>query len=129
MLNLSQKVSPAPPHTLLFWSLHLVHPDLAPSQAHNLHDKPLKFLLESLLIQDILLVLNQDLMLHKYKYLVLSYNSEGIMPQEEIISTLSKYGKVILKQFEYARYKSNNKGLSKTKKTVLEQLYILEYGK
>ena len=65
----------------------------------------------------------------KYKYLVLSYNSEGIMPQEEIISTLSKYGKVILKQFEYARYKSNNKGLSKTKKTVLEQLYILEYGK
>ncbi len=62
----------------------------------------------------------------KYKYLVLSYNSEGIMPQEEIISTLSMYGKVILKQFEHARYKSNNKGLSQTKRTVFEQLYILE---
>lgn len=62
----------------------------------------------------------------KYKYLVLSYNSEGIMPQNEIINTLSKYGKVTLEQFEYARFKSNNNGLAKTKKTVFEQLYILE---
>ena len=60
-----------------------------------------------------------------YKYLVLSYNTEGIMPQEQIISTLSKYGSVSLEQFEYARYKSNNNGLSKTKRTVFEQLYIL----
>lgn len=62
----------------------------------------------------------------KFKYLVLSYNTEGIMPQEEIIKTLEKYGKVKLEQFEYARFKSNNKGLAKTKKTVFEQLYILE---
>lgn len=62
----------------------------------------------------------------KFKYLVLSYNSEGIMPQEEIIKTLEKYGKVKLEQFEYARFKSNNNGLAKTKKTVFEQLYILE---
>lgn len=65
----------------------------------------------------------------KYKYLVLSYNSEGIMPQNLIIETLSKYGRVQLEQFEYTRFKSNNKGLSKTKRTVYEQLYILEYGK
>lgn len=61
----------------------------------------------------------------KYKHLVLSYNSEGIMPQEEIISMLSKYGSVKLEQFQYARFKSNNNGLSKTKKHIYEQLYIL----
>ena len=61
----------------------------------------------------------------KFKYLVLSYNSEGIMPQEKIIETLQKYGQVKLEQFEHARFKSNNNGLAKTKKTVFEQLYIL----
>lgn len=62
----------------------------------------------------------------KYKFLVLSYNSEGIMPSEKIIGTLEQYGKVKLEQFEYARFKSNNNGLAKTKKTVYEQLYILK---
>ena len=62
----------------------------------------------------------------KFHYLILSYNSEGIMPYDIIIETLQKYGKVKLEQFEYARFKSNNNGLSKTKKTVFEQLYILE---
>jgi len=61
----------------------------------------------------------------QYWYLVLSYNSEGIMPQESIISVLSKYGKVKLEQFQYARYKSNNNGLSNSKRSVFEQLYIL----
>lgn len=61
-----------------------------------------------------------------FKYLVLSYNSEGIMPQQDIISTLSNYGRVSLEEFEHLRFKSHNKGLSKTKKHVLEQLYILE---
>jgi adenine-specific DNA-methyltransferase len=62
----------------------------------------------------------------KFHYLVLSYNSEGIMPQEKIIETLQKYGNVKLEQFVYTRFKSNNNGLAKTKKTVFEQLYILE---
>lgn len=61
----------------------------------------------------------------KYKYLVLSYNSEGIMKQDDIINIFSKYGSVKLEQFEYARFKSNNNGLAKTKKNVFEQLYIL----
>lgn len=64
--------------------------------------------------------------LAKFHYLILSYNSEGIMPQAMIIETLQKYGKVKLEQFEYARFKSNNNGLAKTKKTVFEQLYILK---
>lgn len=62
----------------------------------------------------------------KYKYLILSYNSEGIMPQDRIIQTLSKYGKVSLEQFDNTRFKSNNNGLSKTVKTISEQLYILK---
>lgn len=62
----------------------------------------------------------------KYKYLVLSYNSEGIMNQSDIIKALEKYGKVEFEQFEYTRFKSNNNGLSKTKKHVFEQVYILK---
>lgn len=61
----------------------------------------------------------------KYKHLVMSYNSEGIMPQDDIINMMSKYGAVKLEQFQYARFKSNNNGLAKTKKHIYEQLYIL----
>ena len=60
-----------------------------------------------------------------FKHLILSYNSEGIMSQEDIMALMSNYGKVAFEQFLYARFKSNNKGLSKTKKTVYEQVYIL----
>lgn len=61
----------------------------------------------------------------RFKYLVLSYNSEGIMKQDDIMSMLSNYGLVRLEQFQYARFKSNNNGLSKTKKHIFEQVYIL----
>jgi adenine-specific DNA-methyltransferase len=61
----------------------------------------------------------------KYKYLILSYNSEGIMPQESIMKTLEKYGNVELVEFDYLRFKSNSNGDSKTKKHIREQLYIL----
>ena len=50
------------------------------------------------------------------------------MSQNEIISTLSKYGDVKLEQFEYARYKSNSNGLSNKIRTVYEQLYILKHN-
>lgn len=61
----------------------------------------------------------------KFKTLILSYNNEGIMPQESIISVLKAYGKIDLVEFDYTRFKSNNKGESKNKKIVKEQLYIL----
>ena len=61
-----------------------------------------------------------------YNYLVLCYNSEGIMNREGIIDTLSRYGTVSLEQFEYLRFKSNNNGSSRTKKHVYEQIYILK---
>lgn len=62
----------------------------------------------------------------KYKTLILSYNTEGIMKQEFITSTLEKYGKVELVEFDYLRFKSNNNGDSKHKKFIQEQLYILQ---
>lgn len=62
----------------------------------------------------------------KYKTLILSYNTEGIMKQESIFSTLEKYGKVELVEFEYLRFKSNNNGENNTKKFIKEQLYILK---
>lgn len=60
-----------------------------------------------------------------YKYLVLSYNSEGIMPTKEILSLLSKYGTVTLEEIEYLRFKSHNRGQSSTKRYIQEQLFIL----
>lgn len=59
------------------------------------------------------------------KHLLLSYNSEGIMPSAKIVTILQKYGNVELVEFEYLRFKSNNNGESKTKKHISEQLYVL----
>lgn len=59
----------------------------------------------------------------KYKYLVLSYNSEGLIKQNDIIKILSKYGSVELVEIPYLRYKSNSSGINK--KHINEELYIL----
>ena len=64
--------------------------------------------------------------LGNYKYLILSYNSEGIMPSNDIINTLEKYGNIELVEFDYLRFKSNNNGTSRHKKYIKEQLYILK---
>ncbi len=61
-----------------------------------------------------------------YKHLVLSYNSEGIMPKSEILAVLENFGKVELVEFDYLRFKSNSNGESKPTKFVKEQLYILQ---
>jgi adenine-specific DNA-methyltransferase len=61
-----------------------------------------------------------------YKYVVLSYNSEGIMPQDKILSVLDSFGEIELVEFDYLRFKSNSNGESKTKKFIKEQLYILK---
>lgn len=61
-----------------------------------------------------------------YKNLLLSYNSEGTMPQEKIFEVLSQFGETKLVEFDYLRFKSNSNGESKTKKFIKEQLYILK---
>ncbi len=60
-----------------------------------------------------------------FRYLVLSYNNEGIMPQNKILSILGSFGEVELVEFDYLRFKSNSNGESKTKKFIKEQVYIL----
>ncbi len=62
----------------------------------------------------------------KYKYLLLSYNSEGIMDQKDILDVLNKYGEAKLIEIDYLRFKSNSNGESKHKKTIKEQVYVLK---
>ena len=62
----------------------------------------------------------------KYKYLILSYNSEGIMKESDIKQTLQNNGNLKLVEFDYNRFKSHNNGDNKLKKKIKEQLYILE---
>jgi len=61
-----------------------------------------------------------------YKYLVLSYNSEGIMPSTEIEYIFKKNGDFNFFEFDNLRYKSNSNGESQNKKFIKEQLYILK---
>ncbi len=62
----------------------------------------------------------------KYKVLVLSYNSEGIMQQKHIKEALSKYGTLNVYEVDYRRFKSNSNGDSKHKTHIQEQLYVLK---
>lgn len=62
----------------------------------------------------------------KYNTLILSYNTEGIMKKDKIISTLENYGNVDLVEFDYTRFKSNSNGMNKHKRIIQEQLYILK---
>ena len=62
---------------------------------------------------------------NNYKYIIMSYSSEGIMPQNDILNIMKKYGDVKLEEYDYLRFKSNN-GEAKDKKFIKEQLYILK---
>ncbi len=61
-----------------------------------------------------------------YKYLLLSYNDEGVMPQEEIVKIMSRYGSLRVEEYDYLRFKSNSR--AKSKKFIKEQIYILKNG-
>lgn len=61
----------------------------------------------------------------KYRYLILSYNNEGIMPNNEIIEILkSTHNDVDVVDFNYLRFKSNSNGHN-NKKFIKEKLYIV----
>ncbi len=62
---------------------------------------------------------------NNYKYIIMSYSSEGIMPSNDILNIMKKYADVKLEEYNYLRFKSNNNGHSKNKKFIKEQLYIL----
>ncbi len=62
---------------------------------------------------------------NNYKYILMSYNSEGIMPQDDIIKIMSRYGDVKVQEYDYLRFKSNSNSEAKHKKFIKEQIYIL----
>ena len=59
----------------------------------------------------------------KCRYLLLSYNNEGIIPQNEIIDMFQKYGRLNIKEFEHRRYKAVNH--DPLRDTTTEYLFIL----
>ncbi|MGX9395919.1 DNA adenine methylase [Mycoplasma sp. 3341] len=63
----------------------------------------------------------------KFKYIVLSYNDEGIIAMEEIRNIMSKFGKYTYYKQEYKRFKAD-KDTNRTHKktTVFEYLHCLE---
>jgi adenine-specific DNA-methyltransferase len=73
-----------------------------------------------------LLALDEIAKTAKYNVLALSYNTEGIMDQQDILSTLSKYGNAMVHEVEYRRFKSNSRGNVEAKTHIKEQVYILK---
>lgn len=61
-------------------------------------------------------------------YIFLSYNSEGIMPEIEIIAVMEKYGKVELKKRDYRRFRADIDRENRKYKSdeVLEYLFCLK---
>ncbi len=62
---------------------------------------------------------------NNYKYIIMSYSSEGIMPSNDILNIMKKYGNVKLEEYNYLRFKSNSHKANCDKKFIKEQLYIL----
>ena len=60
-----------------------------------------------------------------YKYLLFSYNNEGLLKKEEIINLFEKCGKVVAEEINYSRFKSNGNG-ENVNRIVKEQLYLLK---
>ncbi len=73
-------------------------------------------------LNDLELILKSN----NYKYILLSYNNEGIMPKEDILQIMQRYGSVKIEEYNYLRFKSNNNGKNKNKKFITELLYILK---
>jgi len=61
---------------------------------------------------------------NNFKHLLLSYNDEGIMPENEILKLFNKAGKCEIAEQNYQRYKSNSNGKQKNK--VKEKIYYLK---
>lgn len=59
-----------------------------------------------------------------FKNLLLSYNDEGIMPENEVLKLFNEAGKTEVVEQNYQRYKSNSNG--KQKNGVKEKIYYLK---
>jgi len=61
----------------------------------------------------------------KTKYALVSYNNEGLLPTEELVSIFEQFGKVKLYEYPYRRYKSK---IPNTEDGLKEQLYFINLG-
>ena len=61
----------------------------------------------------------------KAKYILVSYNNEGIIKTEKMQEILSKYGEVELRTKEYNTYKGS-RNLKEREQKVQEQIYVLK---
>lgn len=64
----------------------------------------------------------------KTKYILLSYNDEGLLSEKEITDILSKRGKVSIFEKEYRRYRSINQDDS-DRRSVKEKLYFVKVNR
>ncbi|OYT72892.1 MAG: modification methylase [Chloracidobacterium sp. CP2_5A] len=62
------------------------------------------------------------------RYIFLSYNSEGLMPEQEVISMMKRYGKAELRQAAHRRFRADVNRASRRYKAdqVTEYLFCLE---
>lgn len=59
-----------------------------------------------------------------YRHLLMSYNDEGILDKDEILSLMRRHGKTNIVEKEYPRYKSNGNGNGSRR--VKERIYCLK---
>lgn len=59
------------------------------------------------------------------RYAVVSYNNEGLLSTDEMISVFSRFGNVKLTEYPFRRYKSK---ISNNENDLKEQLYFIEFG-
>ena len=59
------------------------------------------------------------------KYILISYNDEGLLSSEELMTILNKYGQVTLKTKKYNTFRGS-KNLKDREMHVQELLYILK---
>lgn len=62
------------------------------------------------------------------KYIILSYNSEGFLNYDDIMTILNKYGQVRVKEINYNTYRAS-RNLNNRSKYVVEYLFILKQFK
>lgn len=68
--------------------------------------------------------LKEIIKIGNFRYLLLSYNEEGIIPENKILKLFSQSGKTEIAEQKYQRYKSNSNGQQKD--GVHEKIYFLK---
>lgn len=65
------------------------------------------------------------------KYIVMSYNNEGLLKEEEIINAMKNYGDVIKEEIDYKRFRADKDSENRRYKTdrVKELVFILKINK